>query len=316
MSAKIKNRRSARHRQSHRPKGINKHAFDNVYWPYIPLLAIISLLAVLGIKTGALTHGWQKPGSAVLAYSVSMEPQKLLADTNSQRQQNQQAGLLLDDKLSAAAQAKANDMATRDYWSHKTPDGSPPWIFFSAKNYQYQKAGENLAAGFDTEQSVVNAWMASVSHRHNLLDPAYKDVGFGVANIANYKAVGGGPMTVVVAFYGTPQGSVDTPTTLNSNVAGYSSSNSSNSEAKGAGLKTSRAQIGLAGFGLYSLGSAVILMLMGAALAIWVSRHLLLLRRVLVKGESLVFHHPLFDVGLLVMAALAFLVNQTAGLIR
>src|SRR5438132_3215953 len=77
--------------------------------------------------------------------------------------------------------------------------------FCFKSGYLYQKLGENLAAGFSDEQSTVNGWMASPPHRENLLDSAFSDVGFGFANNPDYTSAGGGPMTIVVAFYGNPQ---------------------------------------------------------------------------------------------------------------
>ena len=53
--------------------------------------------------------------------------------------------------------------------------------------------------------------MNSPPHRENLLDPDYVDVGFGSANNPNYTSAGGGPMTIVVAFYGQLQSSAPTP---------------------------------------------------------------------------------------------------------
>jgi len=38
-------------------------------------------------------------------------------------------------RLDSAAQAKANDMAARSYWSHNTPDGQTPWTFMTAAGY-------------------------------------------------------------------------------------------------------------------------------------------------------------------------------------
>src|SRR5436190_16321415 len=143
MSAKIKNRVASKHKLSARPKGISRHDFHKVYWPYIPLVLFISALSILGVKSGALTQGLKRPNGEVLAYSTSMEPSSLLADSNSARLNSNEPVLSLNPQLSAAAQAKANDMASRDYWSHVTPDGAQPWVFISAKGYRYQKAGEN-----------------------------------------------------------------------------------------------------------------------------------------------------------------------------
>jgi len=80
--------------------------------------------------------------------------------------------------------------------------------------------------------------------------------------------------------------------------------------------KTSIGQLGLANLHLYSLASISILTITIVALAFWASRHILVLHRVVVKGESFVFQHPMLDVGLLVLAAVSFLLNQTAGFIK
>src|SRR5581483_4853082 len=116
----------------------------------------IFMFSILGVKSGALSKGFKHSTGQVLSYSYSMTPQALLADTNAQRQENNDSTLVLSNKLSEAAQAKASDMASRDYWSHETPDGNPPWVFFNATGYEYQKAGENLASGFSNERSVVD----------------------------------------------------------------------------------------------------------------------------------------------------------------
>src|SRR6185437_15166639 len=81
----------------------------------------------------------------------------------------------------------------------------PPWIWVTAQGYSYQALAQNLAAGFSDEQSTINGWMASPPHKENLLNPIYSDVGFGYANNPDYTSAGGGPMTIVVAFYGKPQ---------------------------------------------------------------------------------------------------------------
>jgi hypothetical protein len=131
-----------------------------------------------------------------------MSIQSLLDDTNTQRINNGVAALALNGLLDNAAQAKANDMAARDYWSHNTPDGQTPWTFMDAAGYKYQLAGENLAYGFATAADTLTGWMNSPGHRANILNGGYTEVGFGYINIANYQ--GTGPETLVVAMYGAP----------------------------------------------------------------------------------------------------------------
>lgn len=201
--AKIKNRSSNTHKT--KPRNVNKHAFNKVYWPYLPLILAISGLLLLGGQTGSLHSYIKNPGGSVLSYATSMSIGGLLTDTNASRGANGAAGLTLNTKLNAAAQSSADDMAARNYWSHDTPEGNPPWIWVNNQSYSYKKVGQNLATGFSDEQSTVNGWMASPPHRQNMLDPEFTEVGFGFANNPNYTAAGGGPMTIIVAFYGKPQ---------------------------------------------------------------------------------------------------------------
>ncbi len=198
-------KRHRSHYNEHRPKGVSKRDFERVYWPYLPLVIVVSLvLAFGGLSARAMTD----LRGGVLAYSTSMSASGLLSNTNQKRAENGAGALSLNSKLSAAAQAKANDMASRNYWSHNTPEGNPPWVFVDAQGYPYQKIGENLAAGFSNESSTITGWMNSAAHRANMLDIAFTEVGFGYANNADYTSAGGGPMTIVVAFYGVTKAAV------------------------------------------------------------------------------------------------------------
>ncbi len=174
--------------------------FLHVYHPYLPLVMASLLFVVLHVYWQPHRQISQK---GVLAYATNMSPSGLLQATNQQRQSNGRSLLTLNSQLSQAAQAKANDMASRNYWSHNTPEGNAPWVFIAQAGYSYTQAGENLAYGFLTSDDAVVGWMNSPSHRDNLLNTAFLDVGFGFANNPDYQ--GSGPETVVVAMYGTPQ---------------------------------------------------------------------------------------------------------------
>ncbi len=58
--------------------------------------------------------------------------------------------------------------------------------------FAWTTAGENIATGFSTPQSVVNAWMASAGHCANILNPSYTNVGTGIARQAVTLGGGGG----------------------------------------------------------------------------------------------------------------------------
>lgn len=316
MTAKIKSSRTNHER--HKPRGLSDRAFEKVYWPYLPLILIMVFLVGISFQSGALQAAWAKHQGKVLSYASSMSISGLLEDTNSDRSANGAAPLTLNDQLARAAQAKANDMVSRNYWSHNTPDGNEPWVFVTDQGYSYQKLGENLATGFSSELATVNAWMASPHHRENLLDPDFTQVGFGYANSTNYSAAGGGPMTVVVAFYGRPasaaavlQGSGNSPTKIE-----VANSNAPSSVLANESAPTSRVQLALAKLPFSNLLTGITLVAVGLAAGLWIGRHLLAVRRAWRRSEKWALSHPLFDIGLLIITALLLILHQTAGFVR
>lgn len=83
-------------------------------------------------------------------------------------------------KLDRAAQAWNQWMVATGDFTH----GSGFAARLSAAGYAWQTAGENIATGFATPRSVVEAWMASADHCRNILDPSFRDVGTGVTPAA------------------------------------------------------------------------------------------------------------------------------------
>lgn len=351
MAAKIKTAGPAKHsRHSHKPKKVSRHDFEKVYWPYLPVLLVLILLFSIAAQSGMISATLKNPVGRVLDYATSMSISQLLASTNTERSSDGIPKLSLNSKLTAAAQAKAEDMANRNYWSHNTPEGEAPWIFPANQNYDYQKLGENLAAGFTDAQSTVNGWMGSPGHKANMLDTAFTQVGFGFANNPDYTSAGGGPMTIVVAFYGKPSvlaasttpppapanapasqptaPSVPVATKTQPEAAKKPASepevpapSTANTESRPQAvaappIKTSRANLALAGVFEHKLVNQILVLLLLGAAAIWASRHAFAIRRTLIHGEKFLVRHPLLDLGLLVIVAFSFLLSQTAGIIR
>jgi hypothetical protein len=91
-------------------------------------------------------------------------------------------------------------MFSKNYWAHVAPDGTTPWDFIKKNGYNYSSAGENLARDFNDSQSVVSAWMASKSHRENIVNLHYREIGIGVVN----GILDGKETTLVVQMFGTP----------------------------------------------------------------------------------------------------------------
>lgn len=124
----------------------------------------------------------------------------LLDSHNKFRKEHSLNQLKLNTLLNLSAQNKANEMLRNNCWSHYCPDNRSPWEFFNDSGYEYAFAGENLAEGYYTIDSVMNAWINSESHRENLLRDVYTEVGFGIVQ---------GPFqnnennVIVVAHFGT-----------------------------------------------------------------------------------------------------------------
>ena len=94
-------------------------------------------------------------------------------------------------------------MFNKQYWAHTAPDGKEPWDFMSEAGYSYQVAGENLARDFSTTSAMVAAWMASPTHRANIMNGRYTEIGIAVIN----GTLEGVETTLVVQMFGTPRSS-------------------------------------------------------------------------------------------------------------
>ncbi len=175
------------------------HAHNN-YHPHIlghRLLGLFSLLLV-GVKFAVVASVALSPSAAV--YSSAITINNVLSLTNESRAAYQVSALSLNSKLTSAAQAKADDMAAKGYFSHTSPDGHSPWWFVQQTGYSYMAAGENLAVDFTEAENVETAWMNSPGHRANILNKNYEQIGIGIAS-GQFQ---GHDTTFVVQMFATP----------------------------------------------------------------------------------------------------------------
>jgi hypothetical protein len=159
----------------------------------------LGLIAVLLIGFQLVLSLGHTAFPQVLGYAANISPGEVIRLTNTQREANGLAPLTENTTLDAAALAKGQDMLAKGYWAHFAPDGTSPWSFFISFGYKYQYAGENLARDFPDAGSAVNAWMNSPSHRENILNPHYEDIGIGVVE----GRLAGADTTIIVQFFGT-----------------------------------------------------------------------------------------------------------------
>lgn len=142
-------------------------------------------------------------GTAAKAFAVEkheIAPQIMLELTNKSRKEVGVLELTLSEQLVSAAEAKVNDMLDNQYFNHESPGGKTPWEFIRSAGYEYSFAGENLAMDFVSAEGVHTAFMKSDSHRENILNAKYSEVGISVK-----KGIFEGRETIfVVEEFGSP----------------------------------------------------------------------------------------------------------------
>jgi uncharacterized protein YkwD len=334
QSAHDKKRQGQHHKSS-------KH-YTKTYWPYLPMLLVVLCGFLINITWSA--------GKSVLGYATNVSVTSLLQDTNTQRDQNGKSALASNSLLNQAAQAKANDMANRNYWSHNTPEGKQPWQFISDVGYTYMSAGENLAYGFDDSSATVAGWMNSPPHKANLLNNDYTEVGFGIANSADYQ--GDGEETIVVAMYAKPQ-KVVTPQSATTGRAPESKAQATPTEqiaptepaqeteptapAESTPTDESKeatpvitsnepvtqtlpakevARIDVLTNGNAQWAALAVSILATVAIAAFIYKHAKYWRKALVKGEQFFIHHPVLDTIILAVGVIGVILTQTSGFIH
>ena len=113
---------------------------------------------------------------------ADISAQRIIVLTNEVRQQYNLPLVKEDLLLNKAAEEKAQDMFKNKYFSHYSPAGTSPWYWIDKSGYNYYYAGENLAMNFLDTEEVIKGWLNSPSHRENLLNKDYKDMGIAVVS--------------------------------------------------------------------------------------------------------------------------------------
>jgi uncharacterized protein YkwD len=84
--------------------------------------------------------------------------------------------LKVDADLNKRAQTRAEFLCRKNQWSH---DGWKDSFVGTSSPYIARFIGENLARNYTDATSTQNAWMASPTHKTNIVSTNYKYVGFG-----------------------------------------------------------------------------------------------------------------------------------------
>jgi uncharacterized protein YkwD len=92
--------------------------------------------------------------------------------------------LVAQPELRAAARLHALDMGERGYFNHVGLEPrTEPWDRTAAQGYRGGAQGENIAAGISSAREVVRGWMDSPGHCSNIMEPSFRALGVGYAEV-------------------------------------------------------------------------------------------------------------------------------------
>ena len=167
------------------------------------LTILAQIIGLCGLSAGCFEP---PPGSdGTSAKCVATEDVDDLADqvlqlVNLERTEAGVAPVVQSDALSKLASDYACRMIDAGFFGHTDPDsGFGPGERAVAGKYLFWSVEENLAAGQATAANVMRVWMESESHRANILDHRWTEIGIAVR-------VGGEHSIYWVQEFGDPAG--------------------------------------------------------------------------------------------------------------
>ena len=111
--------------------------------------------------------------------------EQILNLINQERSKEGLSLLSWHSQLDIAAESYSQDMALQDFHGHTGSDGSTPGDRITAEGYQWSQWAENIGAGYETPEAVVEGWMNSTPHRDNILNSELEDIGIGYYYLEN-----------------------------------------------------------------------------------------------------------------------------------
>lgn len=173
---------------------------ENDHKPHVlrEVSLITMLVAALVLCASSLGSRYLITSSTLLGNVYS----SVLVDlTNESRVKNKKPVLTINPLLENAARMKVQDMVSKNYFAHTSPEGITPWHWFKKAGYSFSYAGENLAVGFSESEAVNKGWLNSPTHKANIIDEHFTEIG-----IATMEGVRKGKQTTyVVQMFGKPK---------------------------------------------------------------------------------------------------------------
>lgn len=150
----------------------------------------VGLSEIKSANQGIKNYNLIYPGDVIFIpaknYQAEAYEKEVIRLVNEIRKAHNLPSLSHDWQLSRVARYKSVDMQGLGYFSHTSPTYGSPFNMMKSFGISYNSAGENIARGYLTPESVVNGWMNSPGHKANILNSSYTHIGVGYVEEGNY----------------------------------------------------------------------------------------------------------------------------------
>lgn len=152
------------------------------------LMESISLATFQSVRTEETEKKDRIQEMVAQTVELSPEEQEVIDLINQYRKQNGLETLRPLAKLQQTAKLKATDLVENEYFSHYSKQLGTPFEMLKANQVDYDIAGENLAGNI-TSKRAVKSWIASKTHRENILEERFNYTGVYVIESPVYGKV-------------------------------------------------------------------------------------------------------------------------------
>lgn len=122
------------------------------------------------------------PATAAHAATSADGTDTVVALVNQEREEAGCDPVTVDSRITSAAQDHSQDQADMGKMTHTGSDGSSVGKRVTRAGYTWSKVGENVASGTTSPERAMQLWMNSDTHRHNILNCAFENIGVGLVD--------------------------------------------------------------------------------------------------------------------------------------
>jgi len=153
----------------------------------ISLLALASTFVMGGVYgVGPLENAHAQTAYEAAYAKTTTDKSKFTAKVvylvNLERRKAGLKPLAIHAGTAKASRLKAMDMSKKGYFDHTSPTYGSPFNLLRLQKVPFRTAGENIAMGQRSPESVMQGWMNSEGHRSNILNPSFTSIGVGYYN--------------------------------------------------------------------------------------------------------------------------------------